>query len=191
MNKVLGLFLWTMLWPLLVSGQSQEAANLLRTDSTWKREHFSFPLSFAAQIPLVGHEEACFPPGWADASSPEFWSYVFVWSVNTAVPLTEKELENYLKIYFDGLMDYPQTKVGLRLQKGSSVELTRYAGKVKTTDAFFAKKSMTLHVQIENQYCKQAKKSYICFRFSPKALGRPIWQVLDAAKLLEEVCAGG
>ncbi len=187
MKLAFRVFLGAMICPILVFGQSREAANLMRTDSTWKREQFQFPLSFAAQIPLLGKEEACFPPGWANKSSPEFWSYVFVWAVKTEVPVTEKELKNYLKIYFDGLMGVQHTKVKLRSQKGRPGTQAIYTGEVKTTDAFFSKKPMVLFVQVENQFCERTKQSYISFRFSPKALGQPIWKVLHAVELVE-VC---
>ncbi len=187
-----------LLHSILIFGQEQEHVDLLETDSTWGKEIFKFPLSFAKEIPYEGIEEARFPKNWAKRDSSDFWSYAFVWSINiNAAELTEKELETDLQTYFDGLMRikekrdnevFIQSTVALFLEKNDAKESSQYIGKVRTHDAFFDKKPMTLNVLVEKHYCEQQKKTIVLFRFSPKEFGHDIWLKLGEVKARPNIC---
>lgn len=58
-----------------------------------------------------------------------------------------------------------------------------YAGLVDTYDAFFKKKAMTLHITVESIHCKSTGKYVVWFKFSPKSLEDPLWQMFEAVKL--------
>lgn len=47
----------------MASAQSDSTTNLIQTDSSWGKEIFHFPLSFAPSIHYQGIEEARFPKG--------------------------------------------------------------------------------------------------------------------------------
>ncbi len=166
---------------------AQAQPDILATDSTWKKEVFSFPLSFAPAIPFEGIEEAHFPKRWADSTHAEYWSYVFVWDIKRLSAITERELQDHLQLYFDGLMGCQNTNV-LLLKTDSTLGVSKYHGKVKTFDAFFQKKMMTLHVTIEVSYCSQQKRSLALFRFSPQFSEHEIWSQLNAVTLLNPNC---
>ena len=172
----------------------------LKTDSTWRKEPFIFPLRFARDIPYVGVEDARFPIGWEDVDSPNFWSYSFAWKVNSDGPISLKELENNLKKYFDGLMhvadrmkdnngelNIQETNVVL-VEKGNTESHTSYVGKISTFDGFSAKEMMTLHVEVDNYFCNEKRESVIHFRFSPKEFGHEVWHHLKEVKLPKKVC---
>ncbi len=181
---------------MVVFGQEAETYNLWEVDSTWSKETFYFPISFAKEIPLKGYEDARFPKGWGDKNSPEFWSYIFAWSIDRNTELKVEELETYLQYYFDGLMNVvnkdpnitiPNTTV-LILTKNRVGTTTSYVGKVRVYDAFRTKKPIVLYINIDQYYCKQEGKSTVGFRFSPKPFGDAIWNTLKAVKLSELHC---
>jgi hypothetical protein len=76
----------------------------------------------------------------------------------------------------------------LLLKTGETGGLSTFTGKIKTFDAFFSKKPMTLHVTVEVQYCNLEKKSIAIFRFSPQILEHEIWHKLNAVTLLNPTC---
>lgn len=166
---------------------AQAELDLLATDSTWKKEEFLFPLSFAPEIPFEGIEEARFPKKWADTTNAECWSYVFAWDIKRPSVLTERELEDNLQLYFDGLMGWQHTNA-LLLKTLDLGETSNYSGKIKTFDAFFSKRTMTLNVSISVRHCNLRERSVVVFRLSPQIFEHEIWQKLNAVTLRAPDC---
>jgi CubicO group peptidase (beta-lactamase class C family) len=168
----------------------------IRTEDTWGKEIFTFPLRFAKDIKYQGVEEAHFPKGWRDQESSEFWSYVFAWNVDLTNELKVSNLESDLQLYFDGLAEavnkdktvVPPNSIAKldKIQSGS--DIAKYRGTIKIYDSFVTNKPMTLKVQVESHYCPQKQESIILFRFSPKAFGHEIWSVLEMINLRENMC---
>jgi len=174
-------------------GQEKDSISLLETDSTWGKEIFHFPLGFAREINYTGVEEAIFPKGWGTVGGDEFWSYVFVWSIDIDTNLTTKDLEKHLKLYFDGVTETKQhgnkengiyETTALFLQKNK----TQHIGKIKTFDRFRTKKVLILNASVEQHYCKSKQKMNVVFRFSPKEFGHATWKKLNDIKLKADVC---
>ena len=184
-NKIIT-FVFILL-SLVVFGQEKSNVNLLETDSTWNQEVFHFPISFAPEIIFEGVEDARFPEFWAKKDSTDFWSYIFVWSINNPVEITSGILENNIKMYFNGLMNY-QNSVALFMEEDPSSNTKKYVGKIKTFDALITKTNMTLNVTVEYFYCNQSKKTFIVFRFSPQEFGLTIWKKLENVKLRNDFC---
>lgn len=185
--KKYGILFFLMACTAILSAQEPAPIDLLTTDSTWKKEVFPFPLSFAPNIPFEGMEEARFPKQWADTTSADCWSYVFAWDIKRHSAITERELEDNLQLYFDGLMGWQHTNAVL-LKTDDAADFSKYRGKIKTFDAFFSKKTMTLNVSVEVRYCSQRKKSVVFFRFSPQVFEHEIWQKLNAVTLRSPEC---
>ena len=169
---------------------------LLKTEDNWNKEIFTFPLSFAKDIPYTGKEEAYFPPAWRKLESPEFWSYAIAWDINFIPELTEQELETNLQRYFDGLMEgvnkdkdrvLPHTLAKIR-QKEALPHFSRYTGTLNIYDAFVTNENMTLQVIVEAHHCPQTKKSVLVCKFSPKEFEHEIWLELGNIQLRDHVC---
>ena len=179
-----------------LTGEDIEKVSVLKTESTWGKEVFTFPLRFAKEIKYEGFEEAHFPKGWIKEESPEFWSYAFVWNINLIEEFTVKELEKNLQIYFDGLMisvnkekDKTLPKTVAKISKaGNSNGILNFYGTVAIYDSFVTKKPLLLNVSVETQNCEQSKKSLVLFRFSPKDFDNDIWNTLKKVKLHADVC---
>ncbi len=176
-----------ILQSMVLFGQENSNFNLLETDSTWNQEIFHFPIPFAPEIKFEGFEDARFPEFWAYKDSTDFWSYVFVWSINSSMELTANTLENNIEMYFNGLMNY-QNSVALFFKKENYNNVNEFVGKLKTFDALVTKTSMTLNVTAEYFYCERNKKTFIVFRFSPHDFEVNIWNKLKNVKLRQDFC---
>ncbi|MCE7995579.1 MAG: hypothetical protein HEP71_26610 [Roseivirga sp.] len=190
---VIGLTFWSF------GAFSQEPASidLIATDSTWGKEHFTFPLRFAQKIDFKGVEEAVFPAGWGDVESPAFWSYAFAWQVEANGALTENVMEVNLQYYFDGLLGLDHDRkvelpvkasTSLVVRTGDATGTTHYAGKIKTFDTRFTQKPMTLHVIADQYFCQKERKTFVLFRFSPKGFDAEIWSRLKILELQKHLC---
>ena len=168
-------------------GQEQERHVLVDTDSTWIKETFRFPLEFAKDIPYVGFEDARFPKGWGKQDSSTFWSYAFAWGINLQGDITEKDLEENVQNYFDGLMQWHNT-IALMHQTTGSRGISSYKGKIRTMDHFFTNKLMTLYVLADKYDCQEKQRSVILFRFSPMEFGHEVWHKLEEVKLRADYC---
>ena len=184
-NNLIILFL--LFQSITLLGQEKESLFFLETDSTWIKEIFVFPLRFAQEISYEGTEDARFPEGWSKKESPYFWSYAFAWNISLTEELTEKELEDDLKIYFNGLMSKQNTTVKF-VKRDDENDTSIYLGKVHTFDSFFTKKPMTLNVKAESFYSEKSKKTVILFRFSPQEFENIVWGKLEDVKVSANIC---
>ncbi|WP_157716163.1 hypothetical protein [Roseivirga echinicomitans] len=186
---------------MLSFGQEQEAEKLaerlLEADSTWGKELFQFPISFAQEINFQGAEVALFPKGWSNEQSPEFWSYAFVWEVDTDKQVTKTVLESSLQLYFDGLLSIDiwkksdatiQNTKALLGEKEANKSTSRFTGHLDIFESRYTKKPMTLQVTVEQHYCEQTNKTIILFKFSPKEFEHNAWMKLDEIELREGLC---
>ena len=89
---------------IVAFGQAEQSLEVFKTDSTWIKEIIEFPIGFAQEIKYEGFEDLRFPQGWSKEDSPNFWSYVWAWSINDIGEVTESELETNIQYYFDGLL---------------------------------------------------------------------------------------
>tara|TARA_R100000935_G_C2830973_1_gene165064 strand:- start:334 stop:963 length:630 start_codon:yes stop_codon:yes gene_type:complete len=183
---------------LAVVSQENESQHplLLQNDLDWGVEHFKLPTGFAQEMTVSGIEEAYFPPGWSQIENSEFWSYLFVWEIDSEQLLDETKLEHNLTLYFNGLMGVPKdtivppklpsTTVVVTTQQNS--ESSTAVGKVRTFDNFKTKKMMTLHLSVTQQRCTQNGKVILVFLFSPSAPSTPIWDTLRSFAIRDGYC---
>ena len=180
---------------VFVFGQNTEKENLIKLDSTWGKEVFPFPIGFAQNIEYVGVAEVRFPPkGWRTPEHTFFWSYTYVWSIYFDKKITAKQLKSDLEKYFDGLNNVTENH-NLN-QKASAIiskikknkHTTFFEGKVFTFDHFATNKRFVLNVKIESNFCKEAQKTVILFKFSPKKINHEVWKTLDEIELNDDFC---
>ena len=195
--KYLRHFIATLIAVLLIQQTvtAQPPVSIIRADSSWGKETFQFPLSFAPELKYDGVEEARFPKDWAKKDSTAFWSYVFAWQLKTTPPLSKADLEKNLRLYFDGLMSavaavpkekLPATKAWLQESKKTG-DSRLLKGTVEIYDAFTLKEPLLLYVTIEQTYCNKNKTALLLFRFSPKPPEHLIWKQLNGLTILKEL----
>ncbi len=175
---------------------AQEQPELLTSDASWGKEIIKMPIHFAPQIPYKGVEEIRFSPNWSKQDRNGYWSYVFVWDIDLNEKLTAKDLETYLKYYFDGLMDVvnkeknkilPKT-MALFLPKENTNDTNDFVGKLQIYNSFHTRDIMQLHCTVVQYHCVKEQKSKVVFRFSPKDLEHHIWDELNIIKLKQKPC---
>lgn len=165
----------------------QHETILIQADSSWGKEVFYFPLSFAPEIEYLGFEEARFPQGWGKKDSASFWSYVFAWSIETQHPVTAIDLEQNLRDYFDGLMsvrtdvskDMLPSTIVLLVKNAHEENGSSFKGKLQIFDAFTLKAPLILYASVEQFFCEERLTSILLFRFSPRSPGHTIWKKLN------------
>ena len=183
-------------YSILSFGQKEENLNLLETDATYRQEAFNFPIPFAKEIDFKGIADVRFSKGWHDKNSPDFWTYAIGWEIALNEKLSEAALENYMRLYFDGLMDVvnkedkeiPKT-IASFIEISHADDKISYKGSIKIYDAFFTKKTMLLNVTLDYSYCEQKNKSLMLFRFSPKNRETDIWINLEKVKFKNDICS--
>ncbi|PTM08998.1 MAG: hypothetical protein DA407_06735 [Bacteroidetes bacterium] len=184
---------------LSVLSYSQEEENLevFTTDSTWIKEIIQFPINFAQNIKYEGFEDLRFPQGWSKENSPNFWSYVWAWSINGIEEPSESDLQKNTELYFDGLLGLDFYKINdiktpktnaVFINSNNSKDNIQYVGKIKTIDTRYTKKPMTLNVLVRYYFCEAQKKTIIVFRYSPKPFDNDVWNTLKSVKLSDDAC---
>lgn len=181
---------------IVVNAQEKTHPKLITNDAQWGVETFNLPTGFAQEMTLKGFEEAIFHPDWSNIEKPGFWSYVFTWSVVSDSLINEKDIEQNLILYFDGLVDIPKDTViapkrpssALIIQTTKNNNNSKYIGKVRLYDRFKTKQMLRLNLTVEQKLCPQQKKSILIFRFSPKSLEHDIWKQLNTLILRDTIC---
>ncbi|MGH1386396.1 serine hydrolase [Kordia sp.] len=168
------------------------STDLLQTEDTWGKELFAIPLHFAKDIELKGFEDARFPKGWNDTKSPYFWTYAFAWKVNINHTLKVSEVTEYIKKYYDGLLEGVNKEKDLVLPE-TTVEITKnddgnFVGKATIYDTFITRKPLVLYFHVEQKLCPKKNKSILVFRISPKKEHHTVWNDLKAIKIVEHSC---
>ncbi len=161
--------------------------NLLNAPDTWRSEVLEFPLIFARSLPYTGEEHIRFADGWEDLNHEGYFSYVFIWVLNTDPGLTVSKIESDMDTYFTGLMKMgllskfnffkrlPKTKTMFR--EAESKE--SFKGQIEVYDAFFKKNKILLNAKVSSSYCNNLEKYIVYFELSPKEFDAPIWYDLD------------
>lgn len=174
----------------------KEDPNLITLNSSWGKEIFPFPISFAQNIHYKGIAEVRFPPkGWRNPTHENFWSYTYAWSINLNKKINSQELAINLEKYFDGLNGLDRNKNLEKFKAKATIieiknkeNLNFFIGNIHTYDRFATLKPITLNVFIESNYCTEQQKTILLFKFSPKPFGHKTWETLGKINLNTPIC---
>ena len=166
---------------------------LLNTPSSWGKEIIRFPIGFAPLMAFdEGFEDARFPKEWSNKASTEFWSYAFAWSINSDQVKNDRELQENLRAYFDGLMNVVNKDDELEVPKTEvefhSNDLSDSTGIVRLYDAFHTKTIISLNFTLEKRWCYKTSRFMALFRFSPQKYDNEIWTRLNQVTLRDDIC---
>lgn len=186
---LLTLFLNTV----VVFSQVEDNIEILKADSTWRKELLKMPLSFAPGINYEGIEDVRFAEGWSKKESPDFWTYAFVWQIKGIQKQTVENLEKHMKMYFDGLM-LPANNEEQKLPEATVLfienpnDSSSFTGRVKTYDRFHTQEVIALNCTVKSYYCDTKDMSTVVFRFSIKPFEDDIWDKLKQVKVVDSLC---
>ena len=166
-----------------------DVENILIADDDWRSEVLEFPLIFANDLEYTGEEHIRFAPGWGEADSEDYFSYVFVWRIQENPDWTPRDMETILNTYFDGLMNtgkltqfqfftsIPETQSSFRQGK-----VYDYEGTVEIYDVFFTSQKTLLNVKVKNEKCSGTNVNLVWFYLSPQEASHPVWDKLKSVR---------
>ncbi len=169
-------------------GHTFEAPYVLPTPTNWGIERFPIPIGFAPQIPYKGVEDIRFTPGWAKATSDEYWCYAFLWYLDGEVKMDSKIIESNLQLYYSGLIaangpNIPKEKLipvvtAFKEAAKDSNDLKTYLGTINMLN-YMTQQAIVLNCKVHIKICTGEAKTFIFYELSPKPLSHTIWQNLD------------
>jgi len=171
-------------------GKNWEAPYFLNTPKDWDVERFLIPIEFAPSIAYKGVEDIRFTPGWGKAETNDYWSYAFLWYLDSTINFDSKIIETNLNAYYTGLININVDKSKLAAAKSIPVKVTvkekaiekedskTFEGTVYMTD-FLTLKPISLNLRIHIKYCEGPSKTFIFHELSPKPYSDTVWAGLN------------
>lgn len=165
-------------------GHSWKAPYTLDIPAGWTIERFLIPISFASEIPYKGVEDIRFTPGWADASTREYWTYAFLWYLDGAVPMDAKTIGENMRHYYSGLVkvngsQIPADKIvpvitSFREVKKEKDDQSTFEGTIHMTD-YMSQKPIVLNARVHIRTCSGQNKTFVFYQLSPQAKSHEVW----------------
>ena len=170
------------------NGRTWEAPYHLSSPANWGIERFPIPIGFVPQISYTGVEDIRFTPGWAKATSDEYWSYAFLWYLDGEVNMDAKIIESNLQQYYSGLIaangsNIPKEKLipvvtSFKEAAKDSNDLKTYIGTISMLN-YMTQQAIVLNCKVHVKFCVGETKTFIFYELSPKPLSHAVWQSLD------------
>lgn len=174
-------------------GQEKNDPELkLPAPQSWTGETITLPPGFAKDMSVKGTESIRFAPGMFQADSDSFFSYAFVFKLESKPELTQKVLTDEFLKYYRGLskavlrdaaagVDFEQFTLKLSKLKeaessASVTGLDSYSGKLTWVEPFTTRKQQTLNLRLHTW--KRKGKNYVFMCVSPAAADAEIWKQL-------------
>ena len=169
-------------------GKKWEAPYVLDTLKGWDLERFLIPISFAPSISYKGVEDIRFTPGWANKTTNEYWSYVFLWYLDGTPTFDANIIENNLKAYYTGLIKvntdpakiadklFPVTSA-IRPRTTEKGDLKTFEGSVNMLD-YMSQQPITLNFVIHIRSCAGNDKTFVFHEISPMPYSDAVWERL-------------
>ena len=171
-------------------GHKWEAPYHLSMPTGWNFERFLIPISFAPEIPYKGVEDIRFTPGWANFKTDEYWTYAFLWYLDSPPKTDAQIIAKNLTAYYTGLIKSntggPNASTGKSVPVKASFkkaptnkgDLETYTGTIEMTD-YMQMKPITLNCIVHLKSCKEQNKSILFYELSPKPFIHSNWKNLN------------
>lgn len=172
-------------------GHKWEAPYHLPLPEKWTYERFLIPISFALKIPYSGVEDIRFAPGWANKESDEYWSYSFLWWLDSTVYMNAEIVAKHLKSYYTGLMNVNIDAAKHNLQENQLIAGTAFnktgtaagdqqtfIGVVEMLD-YMQVKPIKLNCIVHIKECLAENKTAVFFELSKQSFDHSIWKEMQ------------
>lgn len=152
-------------------------------------ERIDFPLGFAPEIDYQGFEELRFSKGWSKRGSENYFTYIFIFSLEGAPKIKPGQLQQSLEQYYRGLcsavaggkdftVDPERITVQLSKVKGRRGKRKTYHALVLFQDSFNNGEEVALNMEIEVSRDKKKDRSQVLTLVSPRPYTAKRWQEL-------------
>jgi len=167
-------------------GKNWEAPYVLDIPKGWDIERFLLPIEFAPVIAYKGVEDIRFTPGWGKAETNDYWSYAFLWYLDSTINFDSKTIESNLTAYYTGLINtnvdktkvstdkLVKVKVSIKEKVTDKEDAKTFGGTVYMTD-FLTLKPIGLNLLIHVKYCEGPGKTLVFHELSPKPYNDKVW----------------
>ena len=171
-------------------GKNWDAPYFLDIPKGWDVERFLIPIEFAPAIPYKGVEDIRFTPGWGKIETNEYWSYAFLWYLDSTQKFDPKIIEKNLVAYYTGLININidkskitadklvPVKVSIKTRKPQKGDLKTFEGIVNMSD-YMTQKPISLNLLIHIKSCKGQNKTFVFHELSPKPFNDNVWNALN------------
>jgi hypothetical protein len=171
-------------------GKKWEAPYIFDAPKGWDIERFLIPIVFAPSIQYKGVEDIRFTPGWSKKDTKEYWSYAFLWYLDSVQKFDSKIIEKNLIAYYTGLatINVDKSKVAadkivtvkasLKKRKLEAPDAQTFDGTVEILD-FLTLKPISLNLLIHIRYCRDQNKTFVFHEVSPQPYTDNVWQSLN------------
>ena len=171
-------------------GKKWNAPYVLDTLKGWDVERFLIPIAFAPSISYKGVEDIRFTPGWGKIETNEYWSYAFLWYLDSTQKFDPKIIEKNLVAYYTGLININidkskitadklvPVKVSIKTRKAEKGDLKTFEGIVNMSD-YMTQKPISLNLLIHIKSCKGQNKTFVFHELSPKPFNDNVWNALN------------
>jgi len=171
-------------------GKKWEAPYFLDTLKGGDIERFLIPIKFAPSIQYKGVEDIRFTPGWSKNETNEYWSYAFLWYLDSIEKLDSKIIERNLISYYNGLtnINVDKSKVDVEKLVTATASIKRrsteqysfqtFEGTVNILD-FMTLKPISLNLLVHIRYCQAQNKTFVFYEVSPMPYADNVWKNLN------------
>lgn len=166
----------------------------------WSGETISLPPGFAPDMKLKGSEHIRFAPGMMKPASDSFFSYAFVFELQSKPDLTEAVVKDEFLKYYRGLckavlngkvpdvdpsqftleLHRPKSDAKPRSAENDANSPMRYTGTLDWVEPFATKKPQKLNLEI--QTWARNDRNFIFACVSPQGRDAAIWKQLYAIR---------
>jgi hypothetical protein len=171
-------------------GKKWEAPYALGTPEGWDIERFLIPIAFAPSIKYSGVEDIRFTPGWSKKDTKEYWSYAFLWYLDSTQKFDAKIIERNLIAYYTGLANVNVDKSKVTVDKLVTIKALIKKRKVEKPDTqtfegiveildYMTLKPISLNLLIHIKYCKEQYKTFVFHEVSPQPFSDNVWKSLN------------
>jgi hypothetical protein len=163
---------------------------VLDVPKDWNVERFPLPADFAPRMRFKGVEELRFPPGWGDSTSKQYWSYAYLWWLNSGPEVNALNLQKNLEALYTGLVgrNIISRKIPLAKQVPTLVtikQINTAAGDVQTFQGqthmldYMTQKPIVLNLVIHQKNCQKQDHIPVFVEVSPNPFNHSFWAELE------------
>ena len=163
---------------------------ILNIPENWKFERMDFPLDFAPEIKYEGFEELIFSPGMFDIEAPDYFSYIFVMSINNKKEISKEQLEKVLLDYYLGLslavaeskeivVDTTEITASVTEVENDLPNNWNFNAEVDFIDTFTNARKIKLAMELDVNYDDVSQRLFILAIVSPTTKKDPVWETLS------------
>jgi hypothetical protein len=164
---------------------------------SWRVDpRYTFPLPWAPSIAYHGVEDVAFAPDFDFIDSPEYHTVVYFWWLDGAPPLTARQLESDMVVYFQGLAEQRGQRNGFKPDPAKitasyaadptgahtlgAAPASSFKGVVSIYDTHG--KIITLNSEVVTGACPGSNHTAAFFGVSVQSRQEAIWKSIDAMR---------